>query len=187
MVKVYSLSLTLCRCVATLREAFFGASLNGAHFFIFWRNVKMKRLITLLMALLMVFAIVGCDGTYEDTSYNTNTSIKETKKEDIKDETVTNPKEENKVEKDETKTEKEDNKKTETQKENTQTIIPETPKAPTVTVPKQEETVGNLVWVPTHGGKKYHRKSSCSNMKNPMQVTKETAEANGFGPCGRCY
>ena len=32
MVKMYSLSLTLCRCVATLREAFFGAPF-GAHFF----------------------------------------------------------------------------------------------------------------------------------------------------------
>ena len=34
LVKMYSLFLTLCRCVATLREAFFGASLNGTHFFI---------------------------------------------------------------------------------------------------------------------------------------------------------
>ncbi len=34
MVKMYSLSLTLCRCVATLRDAFFGVFLCGAHFFI---------------------------------------------------------------------------------------------------------------------------------------------------------
>lgn len=60
-------------------------------------------------------------------------------------------------------------------------------KTSTVTVPKKEETTGNLVWVPTNGGKKYHSKSSCSNMKNPMQVSKETAVSNGFGPCGRCY
>jgi len=33
LVKMYSLFLTLCRCVATLREAFFGAPF-GAHFFI---------------------------------------------------------------------------------------------------------------------------------------------------------
>ncbi len=32
---MYSLFLTLCRCVATLRGAFFGASLDGMHFFIF--------------------------------------------------------------------------------------------------------------------------------------------------------
>lgn len=58
---------------------------------------------------------------------------------------------------------------------------------PSVTVPAQEEPSGDLVWVPTNGGKKYHSKSSCSGMKEPMQVTKETAEANGYTPCGRCY
>lgn len=56
----------------------------------------------------------------------------------------------------------------------------------TVTVPASE-TGSNLVWVPTNGGKKYHSRSGCSNMKNPNQVTKATAEANGFTPCGRCY
>ena len=56
----------------------------------------------------------------------------------------------------------------------------------TVTVPAPE--IGsNLVWVPTNGGTKYHSRSTCSNMKNPNQVTKTTAEANGFTPCGRCY
>lgn len=57
----------------------------------------------------------------------------------------------------------------------------------TVTVPDHEETVGNLVWVPTNGGKKYHSKSTCSNMENPMQVSVETATANGYTACKRCY
>lgn len=56
-----------------------------------------------------------------------------------------------------------------------------------VSVPKEEETVGNLVWVPTNGGKRYHSYSGCSNMKDPMQVTVETAIANGYTPCGRCH
>lgn len=56
-----------------------------------------------------------------------------------------------------------------------------------VTVPTQEETGENLVWVPTNGGKKYHKKSSCSNMKDPMQVSLETATANGYTACKRCY
>lgn len=34
LVKMYSLSLTLCRCVATLREAFFSAFLRVRTFFI---------------------------------------------------------------------------------------------------------------------------------------------------------
>ncbi len=56
-----------------------------------------------------------------------------------------------------------------------------------VAVPEQEEYVGNPVWVPTNGGRKYHRKSSCSKMIDPMQVTVETAVANGFTPCKKCY
>ena len=49
LVKMYSLSLTLCRCVAALREAFFGASFV-AHFFIF-RGKTLKRIIAVLLAL----------------------------------------------------------------------------------------------------------------------------------------
>lgn len=56
-----------------------------------------------------------------------------------------------------------------------------------VTVPKQEENKGDLVWVPTNGGTKYHSKSSCSGMKNPMQVSVETAKSNGYTPCARCH
>lgn len=56
-----------------------------------------------------------------------------------------------------------------------------------VTVPTQPETQGNLVWVPTNGGTKYHSKSSCSQMKDPIQVSIETAKAYGYTACGRCY
>ncbi len=55
----------------------------------------------------------------------------------------------------------------------------------TVTVPAPE-TEGDLVWVPVNGGKKYHSYSSCSNMEGPIQVSRETAEANGYTPCKRC-
>ena len=55
-----------------------------------------------------------------------------------------------------------------------------------VTVPTEEETEGDLVWVPRDGGTKYHSKSGCSGMKNPIQVSRETAQANGFEPCKRC-
>lgn len=58
---------------------------------------------------------------------------------------------------------------------------------PSVTVPEQEETVGELVWVPVNGGKKYHKTSTCSNMKDPMQVSVETALANGYTACKRCH
>lgn len=56
-----------------------------------------------------------------------------------------------------------------------------------VTVPQKEETTGNLVWVPVNGGTKYHNNSSCSKMENPMQVSIETAKANGYTACKKCY
>lgn len=49
----------------------------------------------------------------------------------------------------------------------------------------QQEYV-EMVWVPANGGK-YHSKSTCSGMKNPVQMTKEDAQAQGIQPCGRCY
>lgn len=56
-----------------------------------------------------------------------------------------------------------------------------------VTLPNESENEGNLVWVPVNGGTKYHTKSSCSNMKEPMQVSLETAIENGYEPCKRCH
>ena len=55
-----------------------------------------------------------------------------------------------------------------------------------VTVPAAEEGE-NLGWIPTNGGTKYHTNAKCCNMKNPIQVTLETALANGFTPCKRCH
>ena len=56
-----------------------------------------------------------------------------------------------------------------------------------VTVPTHSETGKNLVWVPTNGGTKYHTHSGCSQMIDPIQVTIETAKANGYTACGRCH
>lgn len=56
-----------------------------------------------------------------------------------------------------------------------------------ITAPVTQDVQGNLVWVPTHGGTKYHITSSCSGMKDPIQMTQEQAEANGYTPCKRCY
>lgn len=52
---------------------------------------------------------------------------------------------------------------------------------------EQGESTRELVWVPTNGGTKYHRRSSCSNMRNPDQVSVQTAISQGFTPCKRCY
>ena len=46
---------------------------------------------------------------------------------------------------------------------------------------------GRTVWIPTHGGTKYHSHSGCSNMIDPQKVDLGYAEARGFGACKRCY
>lgn len=43
------------------------------------------------------------------------------------------------------------------------------------------------VWIPTNGGTKYHSRSSCSGMKDPIQVDLADAEAQGFTPCKKCH
>lgn len=53
--------------------------------------------------------------------------------------------------------------------------------------PDPDRITVNMVWIPTNGGKKYHTTSSCSNMKNPEQVTQAVAESQGFTPCKRCH
>lgn len=44
-----------------------------------------------------------------------------------------------------------------------------------------------MVWTPADGSGKYHKKSTCSGMKNPVQISLEDAKARGIQPCGRCY
>lgn len=44
-----------------------------------------------------------------------------------------------------------------------------------------------MVWIPTNGGKKYHKTKSCSGMIDPEQVTIDEALANGFEACKKCY
>jgi len=46
---------------------------------------------------------------------------------------------------------------------------------------------GRMVWIPTHGGTKYHSRSGCSNVKGPQKVDLGYAEARGFDACKRCY
>ncbi|MBE5970245.1 MAG: hypothetical protein E7242_08440 [Lachnospiraceae bacterium] len=55
-----------------------------------------------------------------------------------------------------------------------------------VTVPDSAWEGTNLVWVPVNGGTKYHSRSGCSNMKDPMQIPLDQAIACGYEPCKRC-
>lgn len=42
------------------------------------------------------------------------------------------------------------------------------------------------VWVPTNGGKKRHRTSTCSGMNAPRKMSARNAEALGLEPCKKC-
>lgn len=54
--------------------------------------------------------------------------------------------------------------------------------------PEPDNNVGgsDVVWIPKSGSK-YHSHSSCSNMKNPSQVSKSEAENRGYEPCKKCW
>ncbi len=43
------------------------------------------------------------------------------------------------------------------------------------------------VYLPTDGGKKRHRKETCSRMEDPWKVSDRNAEKLGFDECGKCY
>lgn len=43
------------------------------------------------------------------------------------------------------------------------------------------------VWIPIHGGSKYHANASCSNMKSPVEVSLSLAQEKGYTPCQRCH
>ena len=49
----------------------------------------------------------------------------------------------------------------------------------------QDENGGQLVYVPTDGGKKRHAKPTCSGMSDPRKVSVRNAEAMGMDACGR--
>lgn len=64
------------------------------------------------------------------------------------------------------------------QQKPTQPAAPETQPSPTLSE--------QLVWIPKTGTK-YHSKSTCSNMKNPAQVTQSVAVNRGYTACSKCW
>lgn len=46
---------------------------------------------------------------------------------------------------------------------------------------------GTVVWIPIHGGTKYHNNPSCSNMIDPIAVDLSEALEQGFDACKRCH
>ena len=64
---------------------------------------------------------------------------------------------------------------------------PETTEKSEGTTKKVDSADSKMVWIPTKGGKKYHKSSDCSNMDGPRKVTLSEAKSLGFTACKRCY
>lgn len=64
---------------------------------------------------------------------------------------------------------------------------PEPEPEPDAAAQTPTQSTAAMVWIPTNGGTKYHRRASCSSMIDPEQVTQEEAERRGFTACKRCY
>ena len=133
----------------------------------------------LLMVIIMsICMIVGC-GT--ETAENATTkSVAQTTVSVSKEQTTQSVANTEKVTKEKT---------TEAVTEKTEAAAPQVEeKQQAVEEPVVSNNSGSstMVWIPK-SGKKYHRSSSCSNMKNPSQVTLEKAQSLGYTPCSKCY
>lgn len=54
--------------------------------------------------------------------------------------------------------------------------------------PQSSAENGATVYIAASGnGTKYHRSSSCSNMKGTISMSVSAAESQGYGPCKKCY
>ena len=133
----------------------------------------------LLMVIIMgICMLVGC-GT--ETAENATTkSVAQTTVSVSKEQTTQSVADTEKVTKEKT---------TEAVTEKTEAAAPQVEeKQQAVEEPVVSNNSGSstMVWIPK-SGKKYHRSSSCSNMKNPSQVTLEKAQSLGYTPCSKCY
>lgn len=74
-------------------------------------------------------------------------------------------------------------------KENISNTSDESQKEPTQNEDNSSELdteIAENVWI-SENGTKYHRKSSCSNMESPKEVSKSEAEKMGYTQCKKCY
>lgn len=56
----------------------------------------------------------------------------------------------------------------------------------TTTIVSDDNQKGEMVWIPKSGSK-YHSRSSCSNMKNPAEVSISYALSKGYTACKKCF
>lgn len=86
----------------------------------------------------------------------------------------------------EAETQSESEAETELQAETETEIESETETETQKKVIEETEPPEEMVWI-SASGSRYHCKPSCSNMKNPSEVTKSYAESLNLTPCKKCY
>lgn len=128
--------------------------------------MKIKSLALMLSCVLLFGCVCGCDTITDTTGDDTAVSDNDTTNTTISSDDDTETTITTQV------------KKTTTTKKKTTTT-----KITTTTQPKPTE---QMVWI-SSSGTKYHSKFSCSNMKNPSQVSKSRAIELGLSPCKKCY
>lgn len=71
----------------------------------------------------------------------------------------------------------------------TLTPVPESEETASATgTPASSAAPEDTVYIAGSGkGRRYHSSSTCSSMKEPVAVTRQEAEAQGYTPCQRCY
>lgn len=68
----------------------------------------------------------------------------------------------------------------------TENVAVQSETEPVATEPDTTKSAGGSVWI-DDTGKKYHKKSTCSNMDAPYQVSVDEATSRGYTPCKKCY
>ena len=136
----------------------------------------LKKIGCFCLAIMIVLSMVSCDnismGMPSSTIENSETSAK-TSKETTK---VSQTKETTKA----TKT-------TATTKATETTNVEQTTQTmETAEVTESTSVSEIMVWIPK-SGKKYHSTPSCSNMKNPSEVTLSKAIESKYEPCSKCH
>ena len=66
----------------------------------------------------------------------------------------------------------------------TKNVTPDTNTTATTPSTNQNE---EMVWVANKTAKVYHSSKTCSNMKNPTQMSLADAQAKGLKPCSKCH
>ena len=150
------------------------------------RNIKTSLIIVIAVVLFFVGILTSPPSQTEDTppekapQTTTENSPAETTKPDTTKEDTTKP-----------ETTKPNTTKSDTTKPSTtkpETTKPETTKPSTTTKPQttSKDETEEMVWV-SSSGKKYHSKSTCSNMTSPRQISLESAKKQGYTACKKCH